>query len=116
MMRNPLKVWASGTTPEGQTSDSYTPPLSRHQVNHEMPQVGVNPESTQSHSLTAEAPRVWVWVCRHPGFAYLPSCISKSRTSIVLGTYHLVYNRSFKHKTLTLKKIHLTRILRITQA
>ena len=32
MMRKPFKVWASGTTPKGQTLDAYTPPPSRHLV------------------------------------------------------------------------------------
>uniref|UniRef100_A0A7N2LHI2 Uncharacterized protein n=1 Tax=Quercus lobata TaxID=97700 RepID=A0A7N2LHI2_QUELO len=33
----PKKVWASGTTLEGQTPDAYTPPPSRHWVNCKMP-------------------------------------------------------------------------------
>ena len=45
MTRNPLKVWASGTTLEGQTPDAYTPPPSRHWVNYKMPQVGVELET-----------------------------------------------------------------------
>ena len=44
--RIPLKVWASGTTPEGQTPDAYTPPLSRHWVNCKMPQLGVELETS----------------------------------------------------------------------
>ena len=45
-IRNPLKVWASGTTLEGQTPDAYTPPLSRHMVNRKMPQLGVEPKTS----------------------------------------------------------------------
>ena len=63
MTRKPLKVWTSGTTPEGQTLNTYTTPLSRHWVNCKMPQLGVKPETSgfivhQALSLTAEAP--WV--------------------------------------------------------
>ena len=46
MTRNPLKVLANGTTPEGQTPDAYIPPLSGHQVNRKMPQLGVEPKTS----------------------------------------------------------------------
>ena len=62
MTRNPLMVWASGTTLEGQTPDVYTPPLSRRWVNRKMPQLGVKPEiygftNSPDIYLTAEAPQ-----------------------------------------------------------
>jgi len=45
--RNPLKVWASGTAPKWQIPDAYTPPLSKHRVNREMPQLGVKLETSR---------------------------------------------------------------------
>ena len=58
-------MWASGTTPEGQTLDAYTPPLSKHRVNREMPQLGVKSETSGfivslETLLIVEAPRVGV--------------------------------------------------------
>ena len=44
--RNPLKVWANGTTPEGQIPSAYTSPLSRHRVNRKIPQLGVELETS----------------------------------------------------------------------
>ena len=46
MTRNPLKIWANGTTPEGQTPSAYTSPLSRHGVNRKIPQLGVESETS----------------------------------------------------------------------
>ena len=46
MTKNPLKVWASRSSLEGQTPDAYTSPLSRHHVNREMPQLGVEAETS----------------------------------------------------------------------
>ena len=40
-MRNSLKLWDNGTTPEEQNLDAYIPPLSRHRINRKMPQLGV---------------------------------------------------------------------------
>ena len=45
----PSRYGACGTTittPEGQTLDAYTSPLSRHQVNREIPQLGVELENS----------------------------------------------------------------------